>query len=84
MDCGTPPTLENGRLTVTPLTNTTVGSIVTYECDDGYEFGEGSAISQICLKTGDWSNEDIKCNLKTSNGDNSESMLAQNITSFHT
>ena len=74
MDCGTPPTLENGKLTVTPPVSTTLGATVMYECDDGYEFGQGSAMSQTCRDTGEWSDEDIKCNLKTSNGDNCESM----------
>ena len=83
VDCGTPPPLENGKLTVTPPVSATLGATVTYECDDGYEFGEGSAMNRTCLDTGEWSNEDIKCNLKTSNEENSECMPVQNITSFY-
>ena len=82
MDCGDPPALDNGRLTETPPTSTTAGSTVTYECNDGYVFEEGSgAMSRTCLETGEWSSEDIKCDLQLidSNGDNSESMPTQNI-----
>ena len=61
MDCGDPPELENGELTETPPTRTTVGSTVTYVCDDGYVFDECSEMSRTCLETGDWSNEVIEC-----------------------
>ena len=61
MDCGTPPTLDNGKLTVTPPVSTTLGATVTYECENGYEFGEGSAMTRTCLDTEMWSNEDIEC-----------------------
>ena len=69
MDCGVPPTLDNGRLTETPPASTTLGSVVTYVCDDGYEFEEGSPMSRTCLETGEWSNEDINC-LKDNTGGN--------------
>ena len=68
MDCGVPPPLDNGKLTETTPT-TTVGSNVTYECNDDYEFEEGSAMSRTCLKLGEWSNEDIKCLLKDNTGE---------------
>ena len=61
VDCGVPPTLDNGRLTETPPASTNLGSTVTYVCDDGYKFEEGSPMSRTCLETGEWSNEDIKC-----------------------
>ena len=60
VNCGPPPTLDNGRLTETP-TNTTAGSTIMYVCDNGYVFEEGSAMFRTCLETGEWSNEYIKC-----------------------
>ena len=69
VDCGVPPPLDNGRLSETSPANTTAGSNVTYVCDDGYEFEEGSAISRTCLESGDWSNEDITC-IKDNTGGN--------------
>ena len=61
MDCGDPPTLDNGRLTVSPPASIILGSVVTYECNDGFVFAEDSAMTRECLNTGDWSNEDIRC-----------------------
>jgi hypothetical protein len=36
VDCGDPPTLDNGRLTVSPPASIILGSVVTYECNDGF------------------------------------------------
>ena len=58
MDCGPPPLLDNGSFD--PPQTTTLGGVVTYQCNEGYVFTEDSAMTQACLESG-WSNEDIKC-----------------------
>ena len=50
VDCGDPGTLANG---VRRLTTTTLNSVVTYQCNRGYEL-DGSS-SRVCQATGVWS-----------------------------
>ena len=59
MDCGNPPTLENGK--ILDQTGTTFGSMVAYECDEDYLFADEDVKSRTCEATGSWSDEDIRC-----------------------
>ena len=64
VDCGDPPRLESGTL-ATPA-NTTYGSTIGYVCNEDYVFSEVSSESHICLASGLWSDEDIKCRKRKS------------------
>ena len=59
VDCGSPPTLDNGRIAMQDMT--TFDSVVTYECNENYFFDNGTKSSRTCLSSGEWSNEDIQC-----------------------
>ena len=59
IDCGSPPAPDNGRIVM--LNMTTFGSMVTYECNENYFFGNGTEPSRTCESSGEWSNEDIQC-----------------------
>ena len=54
MDCGDPPTLENGIISISNQ------SVAVYECDKDYDLQDGIAL-RTCLTSGNWSNEDILC-----------------------
>ena len=58
MDCGGPPELRNGRIS---NTSSTYNFTVTYECDDGFEFGGAIDMSRTCLASGNWSNGEFMC-----------------------
>ena len=61
VDCGYPPELDNGTVISSPL-QTTVGSIVMYQCIEGYVFPDGiSVINLICLENGSWSENNTIC-----------------------
>ena len=60
VDCGDPPEVENGEI-ISISTRTTVDSVVTYKCSDGYQFQEGYNMSRTCLASGNWSEENILC-----------------------
>ena len=60
IDCGDLE-LDNGTVISSPL-QTTVGSIVMYQCSDGYVFPDGiSVIDLICLENGNWSENNAIC-----------------------
>ena len=55
MDCGDPPVLPDGSVTLDPGT-TTFGSAANYECDEGYMFDSGSILTtRLCTASGEWS-----------------------------
>ena len=55
-DCQSPPLLENGRTYPTGLTP---GSVVAYECNEGYNLiGDPN---RTCLKTAEWNGTDPYC-----------------------
>ena len=57
VDCGQPPSLQNGQFTLS--TGTIGGSRATYTCFRGYRL-VGST-TRTCLITGQWSQESISC-----------------------
>ena len=50
VDCGTPPTVENGAFV--PPSNTLMNATVTYTCNAGYEIVRDEAIT--CQADGVW------------------------------
>ena len=55
--CGSPPEIENGKISKF-ITNTACNPVVSYECDDGYYFDNWST-NKTCLNSGEWSDESI-------------------------
>ena len=56
VDCGSIGDPENGEVT---FSETTFGSLATYECDEGFELvGEAT---RTCEATGEWSGEEPVC-----------------------
>ena len=57
--CGSLPNPKNGRVT---FESTRVGSVATYECNNGFVLVGKS--SRACQATGKWSGEDPQCERK--------------------
>ncbi len=54
VDCGSPPTIDNGSPAGAP-TSTTPGGTVIYTCDTGYEVSTGVSIAMAtCMASGTW------------------------------
>lgn len=62
VDCGTPPTIDNGKLELRNRT-TSVDSIVEYSCLDDYWLN-GQKV-QRCTREGKWSADAPSCELIT-------------------
>ncbi|GCC32609.1 hypothetical protein chiPu_0011072 [Chiloscyllium punctatum] len=58
VDCGSPPSLLN-TLSHRPV-NTTYGSIVVYQCQDGYVPVRGNGTS-VCSAQGQWEGANLEC-----------------------
>ena len=59
VDCGALSAPENGLLVIN---DTTLGSLVTYSCIEGYNLiGDGM---RTCLDNGSWSGQDPVCQSK--------------------
>ena len=50
-------TIANG----TGCFNTTVGSVATYMCDEGYTSAHGNDLTRTCLINGSWNGSILKC-----------------------
>lgn len=57
VDCGHPPSLENGG---PEYNGTLLGEQATYMCDEGHQLTT-LASQRTCTSCGFWSNEDIQC-----------------------
>ncbi|CAI8047957.1 Tyrosine-protein kinase transforming protein SEA [Geodia barretti] len=57
VDCGNPPELQNGEVS---MNTTTENSVVTYKCINGYHFHE-NITSRTCLASGNWTEGNISC-----------------------
>ena len=55
-DCGDPGSVTNGQR---QLTSTTVGSQVTYTCNEGYR--QGGSRTRVCQSSGRWSGSAAQC-----------------------
>lgn len=53
ISCGTPHSVGNGSFRTNQYT---VGSQVTYHCDQGYHLDPGVPTTAVCLEDGSWSN----------------------------
>lgn len=53
ISCGTPHSVGNGSFHTNQYT---VGSQVTYHCDQGYHLDPGVPATAVCLEDGSWSN----------------------------
>ncbi|XP_064397067.1 CUB and sushi domain-containing protein 1-like isoform X5 [Halichondria panicea] len=66
VDCGPPPTLENGGPSSVTIT-TTVNSFVMYECNEGYLAQVAVNTISFCQADGQWSNISVTCQIVTCN-----------------
>ena len=56
-DCGDMDPPANGAVAVP---STTLSSVTTYSCDDGYEL-IGESATRVCTESGVWSNSTVEC-----------------------
>ena len=63
ISCGSPPSLENGRVNVE---STTFNSVASYACRFGYIL-RGSSV-RVCRDDGTWSRTSMRCERKRNSG----------------
>ncbi|XP_076814750.1 IgGFc-binding protein-like [Clavelina lepadiformis] len=59
--CSPPPAISNGIFTPLVFTPQSVGTTISYECNDGYRFSSTSSDTIVCEEGGIWSDSPPTC-----------------------